>query len=136
MKRLISRLLALFGLVSTRRYEMLVEQVKQARGAADQWKAKAAESVARVKALEADINHMTRQAEKSEVSLARLRQRQEDADRLRAQLANAERELMVAREHLMAIEVKLDILEGAANVLDIRTRAAISQTHSQTSARA
>jgi hypothetical protein len=28
----------------------------------------------------------------------------------------------------MAIEVKLDILEGAANVLDSRTRAAIRQS--------
>jgi chromosome segregation ATPase len=136
MKRLISRLLALFGLVSARRYEALAEQAKQARGAAEEWKAKAAESVARAKALEADVNHRTRQAEKSEVSLARLRQRNEDIDGLRARLADAEHKLMVAREHLMAIEVKLDILEGAANVLDIRTRAAISQPHSQTSARA
>jgi hypothetical protein len=29
----------------------------------------------------------------------------------------------------MAIEVKLDILEGAANVLDSRTRVAISQSN-------
>ena len=30
--------------------------------------------------------------------------------------------LALAREQLTAIEVKLDILEGAANVLDARTR--------------
>jgi len=30
--------------------------------------------------------------------------------------------LSMARDHLMAIEAKLDILEGAANVLDLRTR--------------
>jgi hypothetical protein len=33
----------------------------------------------------------------------------------------------MAREHLMLVDVKLDILEGAANVLDVRTRSAISK---------
>jgi hypothetical protein len=41
---------------------------------------------------------------------------------------------MAAREHLMAIEVKRDSLEGAANVLDLRTPAAISKRHTETSA--
>jgi hypothetical protein len=135
MRRIISRLLALFGLVSAGRYEVLEKQVKQARVAAEEWKTKATESVARVKALEADIKHRAKQAEKSQVSLERLRQKRDDIDKLRSRLADAERELMVAREHLMAIEVKLDILEGAANVLDVRTRAAISHPHTQTSAR-
>jgi hypothetical protein len=40
----------------------------------------------------------------------------------------------MAREHLMAIEVKLDILEGAANVLDVRTRTAIGKQPRQTGA--
>jgi hypothetical protein len=35
----------------------------------------------------------------------------------------------------MAIDVKLDILEGAANVLDSRTRAAFSKQHAGTVAR-
>jgi hypothetical protein len=65
-----------------------------------------------------------------------MRERREEVQSLRARLAEAERELMVAREHLMAIEVKLDILEGAANVLDVRTRAAIAPQRNQTSARA
>lgn len=43
----------------------------------------------------------------------------------------ATRELVIAREHLMAIEVKLDILEGAANVLDGRLRAARAQSEGQ-----
>ena len=47
-----------------------------------------------------------------------------------------ERELMVARDHLMAIEVKLDILEGAANVLDRRTRITAPQDQHESSARA
>jgi chromosome segregation ATPase len=41
---------------------------------------------------------------------------------LQQRLGEAERALTVARETLMAVEVKLDILEGAANVLDVRTR--------------
>ena len=41
---------------------------------------------------------------------------------LRKHLDESEQELTIAREQLMAIEVKLDILEGAANVLDARTR--------------
>src|SRR5207247_525894 len=46
-----------------------------------------------------------------------------DAADLRAHLSATERDLAHAREHLMMIDTKLDILEGAANVLDNRTRA-------------
>ena len=55
---------------------------------------------------------------------------------LRDRLAETEHELMVARDHLMAIEVKLDILEGAANVLDRRTRITTPQDQHESSARA
>jgi len=89
--------------------------------------------MARAGKLEADLKQQTRHAQRSELYVTKMRERRES---LRTRLIEAERELMVAREHLMAIEVKLDILEGAANVLDVRTRAAISQPHNQTSARA
>jgi hypothetical protein len=56
--------------------------------------------------------------------------------KLRDRLNDTERELMVARDHLMAIEVKLDILEGAANVLDKRTRSSASKDRHETGARA
>ena len=52
--------------------------------------------------------------------------RARDAADLRAHLANAQRDLTHAREHLMLIDTKLDILEGAATVLDNRTRAILS----------
>jgi chromosome segregation ATPase len=42
---------------------------------------------------------------------------------LEQRVAAALQELQLARESLAAVEVKLDILEGAANVLDGRTRA-------------
>jgi predicted RNase H-like nuclease (RuvC/YqgF family) len=124
------------GLVTARRHQALMEQVEQAKSAAHEWKAKASESLARVRTLEADLKQQTRHAQKSELYLTKMRERREEVQSLRTRLAEAERELMVAREHLMAIEVKLDILEGAANVLDVRTRAAIAQRNNQTSARA
>jgi chromosome segregation ATPase len=40
----------------------------------------------------------------------------------RARLEEAERAAATAHEHLMAMEVKLDLLEAAAQVLDLRTR--------------
>ncbi len=42
---------------------------------------------------------------------------------LRDHLAEADRDLNLAREHLMMIDAKLDIVEGAAAVFDARTRA-------------
>ena len=46
-----------------------------------------------------------------------------DATRLEQQVSAAIEELRAAREALAAVEVKLNILEGAANVLDSRMRA-------------
>ena len=40
----------------------------------------------------------------------------------RAKLEDAEHAAATAHEHLMAMEVKLDLLEAAAQVLDLRTR--------------
>lgn len=51
---------------------------------------------------------------------------------LNERLVVAQRELAVARESLMAVEVKLDILEGAANVLDVRTRGVIARRDAPT----
>ncbi len=45
-------------------------------------------------------------------------------ENMQQRLIAAEQDLTIARESLMAVEVKLDILEGAANVLDVRTRTA------------
>ena len=125
MKRMISGLLAMFGLVPARRHQLLEERVEQAKRAAQEWKARASESMARAGKLEADLKQQTRHAQRSELYVTKMRERRES---LRTRLIEAERELMVAREHLMAIEVKLDILEGAANVLDVRTRSTIRQS--------
>ena len=96
------------------------------------WKTKASEAMARVKTLEAELRHQARLVKTLTESIDKLRQRQDDIDQLaRVRLAEAEQALAVAREHLMMVDVKLDILEGAANVLDARTRGAISKQHSE-----
>lgn len=136
MKRFLTRLLGAFGLVSARRYDVLSRALDEAKAGSAEWKAKTGEAMARVRSLEGEVRRQTQVAEKLRTSLEKQKQRREDIQKLRLRLADAERELVVAREHLMAIEVKLDILEGAANVLDSRTRAAIARPRSETGASA
>ena len=126
MKHFLIRLAALFGLVPARRYNALTAQLADARNGAQAWKAKTGESLARIKSLEAQLKRESRLVK--EAHRAASHAGRGDVEKLRIQLAETERELMLAREHLMAIEVKLDILEGAANVLDSRTRQAIQQS--------
>jgi predicted nuclease with TOPRIM domain len=68
--------------------------------------------------------------QKTEREIARLREhdtaRSARVDDLRERMAWAEKSTQLGREHLMAIEVKLDIVEGAIKVLDQRTRAALA----------
>jgi len=122
MKRFLSRVLAVFGLVSAGRYEALSRAAEELKTASHSWKTQAGEDRARAKSLETELRHQRELAERHELTVEKLRHRRDEIDKLRMRLADAERELTVARDHLMAIEVKLDILEGAANVLDKRTR--------------
>ena len=48
--------------------------------------------------------------------------RAERLEEIRERMTRAEKSNRLGEEHLMAIEVKLDILEGAINVLDQRLR--------------
>ena len=128
MKQLLIKLAALFGVVPARRYEGLVTQLADARSNAQSWKSRANEALARVKSLEREVRRQSRLLDDARTLVERVHGGGGDADRLREQLADAQRQLFVAREHLMGIEVKLDILEGAANVLDARTRVAIRQS--------
>jgi hypothetical protein len=75
-----------------------------------------------VKSLEGELAEQARLLKDTQKQLERVRSHDGEAARLREQLLKTDRALMLAREHLMAVEVKLDILEGAANVLDARTR--------------
>ena len=119
---------ALLGMVPARRYESLVTQLEEARASAHKWKARVGEALARVKSLESEIQRQSGLLTDARRLVETVQGSDGDRAKLREQLANNQKELLLARERLMAIEVKLDILEGAANVLDVRTRSVIRQS--------
>jgi chromosome segregation ATPase len=113
----------------------------KARAGSQEWKAKADEASQRAAAARDDVAQQAKQIERMQAQATRNEHQQaremeqlrarvadltdkraRDAADLRAHLSATERDLALAREHLMTIDVKLDILEGAANVLDGRTR--------------
>jgi len=135
VKELLIRLLALFGLVPARRHHSLAQQFDETRRSAHAWKARAGEALAQVKSLEGEVARQSRLLKEARSETEKRHVAEADAVKLRDQLAATQKELTLAREQLMAIEVKLDILEGAANVLDARTRSVVRQP-AETSARA
>jgi chromosome segregation ATPase len=148
VKSLIIRLLNLLGLVPARRYRFLAGQLKDAErrtkklakqikgleASSNAWKSKTAEATKHLKMKEQELaRHLEGQA-KLQGSADKMQQREVQLESMQARLIEAQRDLATAREHLMAIEVKLDILEGAANVLDVRTRAALVRQPGETGA--
>jgi predicted nucleic acid-binding Zn-ribbon protein len=127
-------LAAAFGLVPARRYNSLVKQLDDVRNSAQGWKTKAGEAMAQVKSVEGEVKRHQRLVKEARIAAEKAHHQLGDAGKLQEQLVDTERELMLAREHLMAIEVKLDILEGAANVLDARTRTAVHRQSAGTGA--
>jgi|SRR5688572_24205521 len=125
-------------------------ELEQLRADARAWKAKVEQAHARQKAAAEEAAsravefkqatselqrqvHLKDQAMRKEAD--RYARRVAGVDALEGRLAAAERELVTARDQLMAVETKLDILEAAANVLDLRTRAALSPSDSTTASR-
>lgn len=133
LREFLLRFTRVFGLVPARRYDSLLRTAEELRAGAQAWKQRAGQASARVKELERETARQAHAITKAHAAAERERHRDEDITRLREQLAGTERELILAREHLMAVEVKLDILEGAANVLDARMRAAVGQPQSPSS---
>ena len=123
MKHLLIRLLASIGLVPAARYENLRRVADELNVSMQAWKKKARESKERLGRLSHTVRNQASEIE-------RMGQQITDLQLLHERLAVAERELTAARELLMAVEVKLDILEGAANVLDTRTRSVVSRQRS------
>ena len=118
----------------------LAEQVKgeasrhkakldEARTDMERWKSAAGEAQRALKKIKAQGDKQAERANRLQAQRERDNEQDErrsrEFDSLAKRLELAERQLIVAREHLMAVEVKLDILEGAANVLDARTRTVI-----------
>ncbi len=132
MKTLLRQFLAVFGLAPARVVVTQALEIKELRAGSLGWKMKAGEVLARTKALERELNEHKKHAEKSLKAAEKLGTRDLAVRDLKERVTRAERELTMAREQLMAIEVKLDILEGAANVLDVRTRTALRQQPRET----
>ena len=95
------------------------------------WKKRAVKSGARVTELEQQLKEQVSRLKEARAvteQKASLTDRdQAEWKAMQGRLTESERSLAIAREQLMAIEVKLDILEGAANVLDARTRSAVQR---------
>lgn len=145
MRSLLGRAASRAGLVSRAKYVQASEALQRANGKiaelkealevarADSraWKAKVEEVTGRLTQMrEDDSAKHTKRAAKAMEELERVRAREEKHRLLIAELREkslaSERALRIAREQLMAIEVKLDIIEGAITVLDNRTRAALT----------
>jgi chromosome segregation ATPase len=108
------------------RHAKLIEELDRARTSAKAYQSKLAEVEKALRTQQADAVHHLRRVEKLTAEVDRLRMES------RQKLETAKRELTVAREALMAVDVKLDILEGAANVLDLRTRDVAARRSSTT----
>jgi chromosome segregation ATPase len=137
-----------FGFVRASRYAAAVEQQQRAESRARKleqqlevmraeskgWKGKADQAHEALREAQAGAAEARKQLQRAEKLRADAEQRAErnaqravDMDGLHTRLTESERALAIAREQLMAIEVKLDILEGAANVLDARTRTVVTR---------
>lgn len=101
-----------------RRVRELKDAVSESREEAQRWKRKAKE-------LTEQLERNEKAAERLKVvegELARARERIAHLAALKEALASAEKTIALSREHLVATESKLDVIEGAITVLDRRTR--------------
>ena len=123
----------------------LAQQLEEYRANSRVWKTKAEDALGELRKaqeataaaqkqfrqIEKQRDEHSRNAQKLKEELDKVRRLQQERAAelvdLKQRLAESERDLVVAREQLMAIEVKLDILEGAANVLDGRTRELVTR---------
>jgi chromosome segregation ATPase len=122
-----------FGVIGPRHYRHLREQIEKAQARNARLAEELAEAKAAVRELKAqsentakalhrreeDAQHHQHRADKISAELDRVKTES------RQKLEAVKRDLTLAREALMAVDVKLDILEGAANVLDLRTRGGV-----------
>lgn len=124
MNAILTKVAARLGLVPADRYDALRRGNEESRAASLTWKEKAGELLKKLEKTEAELTRHKRELKHVRADLERLRQREAEFDTVREQLTATEQAVSLAREQLTAIEVKLDILEGAANILDSRTRTA------------
>lgn len=120
-------LLELFGLARSGHLRSLANQVEsqkartaelrtqleKARGEVDHWKARAEETAKRLAA--------------AELETERWKEKQLGLRAKFEQLSTAEQHYTLAREHMLSLETKLDIVEGAIDAIDRRTRAVLDK---------
>jgi chromosome segregation ATPase len=116
---------------SEQRIVELKKLLEKSRAESEQWRAKLLASSAHEQAArKSDDEKYRARVEKLEARLAeqvaKLQERDaaraEKVGELRDKVATADRSVRAGRDHLMSIEVKLDLIEGAINVLDRRFR--------------
>jgi chromosome segregation ATPase len=122
VKNVVVKALAALGLVPARRYDEMSRRLRDLTRDRDDWKKRAVKASRRERTLEEHGRELARQLKKLQRQARPVAEG--DLTAMQTRLADTERALTLAREHLNAIEVKLEILEGAANVLDARTRMA------------
>ena len=121
---MLTKIAARLGLVPAHRYDALRRAADESHAASVSWKDKAGDLMRKFEQSEAELKRHIRQLRHSRSDVEKLQQREAEFERLREQLTQTEQALALAREQLTAIVVKLDILEGPANVLDARPRTA------------
>jgi chromosome segregation ATPase len=131
-----------------RRGGELKRGLEAARAESLSWKAKAGEAQRRalecrapleqaehkVHALRHELDKVRREHGKAQREIEKVQHSQqktmtedrEEIEALRGRIAAMSQDLEIAREYLLLVDVKLDILEGAANVLDSRLRTAVT----------
>ena len=129
MKQILIKLAARFGLVSARRCEALESKIKELQRESKLSQRKADDLKKQIEKSASELKRHVDLLKQARAEAERLRVREDEAGKMSERLIETEHALAIAREQLTAVEVKLDILEGAANILDVRTRTALSPQH-------
>jgi chromosome segregation ATPase len=142
MRRFITAALAVVGLApaghveharneserAARRLHDLEARLVESKADAEQWKRRHDECTRRVADHQEAASRAATRAERAEARAEELKARSDalaaEMKEMRARLQDAHRATSTVREHLMATETKLDLIEAALQVLDARTRAA------------
>jgi predicted RNase H-like nuclease (RuvC/YqgF family) len=116
--------------IQARSKAQLEQQVNESRAESKTLKTEIAEAAKALKSKERELFKQSRRVDKLRKSVEQSNRHRADLENVLKRLIETEQELAAARNHLMVVEVKLDILEGAANVLDARTRTTTAQQSS------
>jgi chromosome segregation ATPase len=108
------------------RLTQIEERLAAARADAEGWKRRYEDSSRQSADYKAAAAHDEKNAERATTAAAQSKDRAEalaaEVRELKERLREAHRVTATAREHLMATETKLDLIEAAIQVLDTRTR--------------